>query len=87
MFAGRPIVASDVGEVGVALAHGEAGVLVPPADPRALADALAVLLTDPDRARALGERAELRAASEYDVSRMVGRYRDAYAARLLRTAA
>jgi glycosyltransferase involved in cell wall biosynthesis len=79
MFAGCPIVASDVGEIGVALAHGEAGVLVRPGDPRALADSLDAVLRDPARARALGDRAERRAAAEYDLTRMVGRYAAAYA--------
>jgi phosphatidylinositol alpha-mannosyltransferase len=73
MFAGCPIVASDVGEIGVALAHGEAGVLVRPGDPRALADSLDAVLRDPDRARSLGDRAERRAVAEYDITRMVGR--------------
>jgi glycosyltransferase involved in cell wall biosynthesis len=78
MFAGCPIVASDVGEVGVALAHGEAGVLVPAGDPRALAAAIDGVMTDPVRARELGRRAARRAAAEYDVSRMVRRYVEIY---------
>jgi glycosyltransferase involved in cell wall biosynthesis len=78
MFAGRPIVASDVGEVGTALEHGGAGVLVPPGSATALEAALDAVLSDPVRARALGEGAARRAAAEYDVSRMVGRYVGAY---------
>src|SRR2546428_166137 len=78
MFAGCPIVASDVGEVGVALAHGEAGVLVEPGNPQALAAALDRLLRDPHRARELGERAVRRATAEYGVSQMVHRYAGAY---------
>lgn len=74
MFAGRPIVATDVGEVAVALAGGEAGLLVEPGDPAALASALDRLLRDPAQGRELGERAARRAAAEYDVSRMVRRY-------------
>lgn len=74
MFAGCPIVASDVGEVSVALAHGEAGVLVEAGNPGALAAALDRLLSDPKWARNLGERAARRAAAEYDVSQMVRRY-------------
>jgi glycosyltransferase involved in cell wall biosynthesis len=74
MFAGRAIVASDVGEVGTALGGGEAGLLVPPADAPALAAALDLLLTRPERAREMGERAARRAAEEYDVARMVRRY-------------
>jgi glycosyltransferase involved in cell wall biosynthesis len=78
MFAGRPIVASDVGEVGIALAHGQAGVLVEPANPDALADALDRVLRNPDRARQLGERAAAQALAHYDVSQMVGRYVGVY---------
>jgi glycosyltransferase involved in cell wall biosynthesis len=78
MFAGRPIVASAVGEVADALAHGAAGVLVPAGDPRALATAVDGVLSDPERARALGHAAARRAAAEYDISRMVRRYVDLY---------
>jgi glycosyltransferase involved in cell wall biosynthesis len=78
MFAGCPIVASDVGEVATALAGGDAGVLVPPGDPQALAAALDRLLSDPHRARALGASAVRRAAAEYDLSRMIRRYTSVY---------
>lgn len=78
MFAGCPIVASDVGEVAVALDHGQAGVLVEPGDPAALAGAIDALLTDPRRAAMLGTRAAFRAVAEYDISRMVRRYATAY---------
>jgi glycosyltransferase involved in cell wall biosynthesis len=79
MWAGRPIVASDVGEIGVVLGRGEAGVLVEPGDPSALAAALDRLLTDPDLARSLGARAYQRALDRYDISQMVRRYVQAYA--------
>ena len=61
-----------------ALGHGEAGVLVPPGDPPALAAALDGLLSHPS-ARAVARRARAqRAAAEYDVSHMVRRYRSIY---------
>lgn len=78
MFAGRPIVATDVGEVRVALAHGEAGVLVKPGNPAALAAALDHLLREPDQARDLGARAARRARAEYELSQMVRRYLEIY---------
>jgi glycosyltransferase involved in cell wall biosynthesis len=78
MFAGRPIVASDVGEVAMALGRGEAGLLVPPGDVTALAAALNGLLTNPDRARTLAACAQQRAASEYQRCHMVRRYRSLY---------
>jgi glycosyltransferase involved in cell wall biosynthesis len=78
MFAGRPIVASDVGEIATALDGGRAGKLVAPGKPVDLAAALDDLLSDPNRARELGERARSRAVAEYDVSQMVCRYRSIY---------
>ena len=78
MFAGCPIVASDVGDVADALADGESGVLVQAGDPRALAAAIDGLLRNQERARELGQRARRRAAAEYDVSQMVRRYVDVY---------
>ena len=84
MFAARPIVASAVGDVPVALAGGAAGLLVPPGNPASLADAIHRLLTRPFEARRLGTSAQARAAAEYDVTRMVGRYAELYARLLSR---
>jgi glycosyltransferase involved in cell wall biosynthesis len=78
MFAGRPIVASDVGEIATALDGGRAGKLVAPGNPVDLAARLDDLLSDVDGARELGERARSRAVAEYDVSQMVCRYRSMY---------
>jgi len=78
MIAGCPIVATDVGDVRVALAHGEAGMLVEPGNAVALAAALDDLLCNPARAQALGARGACRAAAEYDVSQMVRRYVNTY---------
>lgn len=78
MFAGRPIVASAVGEVPVALAGGAAGLLVEPGDPAALAGALGRLLTNPFEAQLLGKSAQSRAAAEYGIGRMVARYFELY---------
>ena len=78
MFAACPIVATDVGQVRNALANGAAGILVKPGDSTALALALDRLLSDPAQARRLGSLAALRAAGEYDLSRMVQRYAAVY---------
>lgn len=74
MFAGCPIVATDVGQVRVALANGTAGILVKPGDATALAAGIDRLLADPSEARRLGGIAAVRAAGEYDLARMVQRY-------------
>jgi glycosyltransferase involved in cell wall biosynthesis len=78
MFAARPIVASAVGDVPVALASGAAGLLVPPGDPAALAAAIHRLLAQPFEAQQLGNSAQVRAAAEYGIERMVQRYAELY---------
>jgi glycosyltransferase involved in cell wall biosynthesis len=80
MFAGRPIVATDVGDVSAVLAHGNAGVLTEPRNAAALAAAIDTLLKDPDRARYFGSRARSRALAEYTLSRMAERYAAVYIA-------
>jgi glycosyltransferase involved in cell wall biosynthesis len=86
MFAARPIVASAVGDVPVALAGGAAGLLVEPGNPVALAGALGRLLTNPFEAQLLGKSAQARAAAEYGIARMVSRYVELYGRLLVRGA-
>lgn len=64
--AARPVVATRCGGPEEVLEDGVSGLLVPPADPPALARALDSLLCDPERARRIGEAAARRAAS-FDV--------------------
>jgi glycosyltransferase involved in cell wall biosynthesis len=82
MFAGRAIVATDVGEVRSTLADGQAGMLVPPGNAAALAAALDGLLSSPGRADALARCARDRARAEYDVANMVRHYGSMYHALL-----
>ena len=57
MAAARPVVATAVGGNTEVVVDGKSGVLIPPADPAAIADAIAALLRDPDRAAGLGAAA------------------------------
>ena len=82
MFAGCPIVATNVGEVRVALAYGSAGILVEPGSSATLATAIDRLLSDPVQAQRLGSVAAVQAAAEYALSRMVDRYAAVYHAAL-----
>lgn len=84
MLAGRPIVATAVGGVPAVLCGGQAGLLVPPGEPVALAAALGRLLDDGAEARRLGAAAALRATQEYGVETMLERYTTLYAALLAR---
>jgi glycosyltransferase involved in cell wall biosynthesis len=64
MTMGRPVIASDVGDLGMAIGKDEAaGILVPPGEPEPLAEALRELLSDPARAGRMGEAARRRAES------------------------
>ena len=56
MAAGRPVVASASGGVPEIVTHGVTGLLVPPRDPFALAQALITVLRSPQRARTMGMR-------------------------------
>jgi glycosyltransferase involved in cell wall biosynthesis len=78
MTAGRPVVATAVGDVLAALGGGEAGVIVAPGDAAALAVAIESLLNDPERARSLASRARSRALVHYGVLQMVSSYERIY---------
>lgn len=54
---GRPAIGCRGYGAELMIKHGETGLLVPPQDPKALADALTYLLTDPARAKGMGRSA------------------------------
>jgi glycosyltransferase involved in cell wall biosynthesis len=58
MATGRAIVASRVGDIPELLDDGRTGILVPPGDPGALADAILACLTKAGRAAAMGRAAQ-----------------------------
>ncbi|MGO1081295.1 glycosyltransferase [Inquilinus sp. CA228] len=70
--AGLPAVAGaaggDAGGVAEILRHGETGLLVPPGDAAAFADAVAALLDDPARRRAMGEAARANVLARHDIA-------------------
>src|SRR5579859_361174 len=66
MAAGLPCVATRVSGNEDVIVDGESGLLVPPGDPVALADALAHVLTQPAQARVLGRAARDRIVRYYD---------------------
>ena len=67
MAAGRPVVATTVGGIPELVRHGETGMLVPPNDPRSLAEAMLGLLNEPGPARAMGEAGRARVATTFTV--------------------
>jgi glycosyltransferase involved in cell wall biosynthesis len=69
--AGRCIVTTDVPGCRDCVDHGTSGLLVPPRDAGALADALTALLADPARRAQMGRVARLRAEREFGVEAVV----------------
>ncbi|OLC54089.1 MAG: hypothetical protein AUH92_04730 [Acidobacteria bacterium 13_1_40CM_4_69_4] len=63
MASGLPIVATAVGGMPEVLEEGRAGLLVPPGDPQAIAEAIGRLMDDPRLAAELGRRARARSLS------------------------
>lgn len=72
LHAGLPVVTSRLGGA-VEVVDASCGVLVEPADPEALAEALAPLIADPGRRQALGRSGPARARSLCDPAIVLGR--------------
>ncbi len=79
-----PVVAARAGAAPEVVPDGEAGLLVPPGDPRALAEAVTRLLGDPELRARMGA-AGRRRAETFDWARVAARFLDA--TRLVRESA
>jgi glycosyltransferase involved in cell wall biosynthesis len=77
MSVGASIVATAVGGVPEVITDGVNGLIVPPGDPGALADAIERLASDPDLRSRLGARA-LIDSTVFDVARSSGEIEDVY---------
>ena len=64
------------------LDYGRTGLLVPPADPDAISEAISGLLEDPACAERLGEAAREKFFKEFTVNGMIERYERLYVSRL-----
>ncbi len=78
MAAGKPCVGTSVGGIPEVIEDGETGVLVPPRDPPALAEALIRLLKDAALAQRMGRAGLERVAKQFSVERMVAGTLEAY---------
>jgi glycosyltransferase involved in cell wall biosynthesis len=68
MLMRKGVVATNVGGLPDTVWHGQTGLLIPPADPAALAAAVTTLLADPDLAARLGEQGRELCLRQFDIT-------------------
>jgi glycosyltransferase involved in cell wall biosynthesis len=73
MAVGLPVVSSAIDGPVEMIVDGETGLLTPPDNPQALADALAAVIADPERARVMGEKAREAVLRDYGSARLARR--------------
>jgi N-acetyl-alpha-D-glucosaminyl L-malate synthase BshA len=78
MYFGCPSVARRAGGIPEVVEDGVSGLLVPSADPDALAQALESLIQDPTRRLAMGQAAQRRARERFSADAIVPRYEALY---------
>ncbi len=81
---GLPLIASDAGGIPDIVMHGETGLLVPPADAGALADAIVRVIEDPAAARVRVERGRAHMREHFGLPSVVDRLTACYSAALSR---
>ena len=79
MACGTAVVGSRTGGIPEVVADGETGLLVPAGEPEPLAAALNTLLSDPDRAAAMGQAGRKRAEAEFGWPAIAAQTADLYA--------
>jgi glycosyltransferase involved in cell wall biosynthesis len=75
---GLPTVAACVGGVPEVIRDGATGLLVPPRDPEAMANALLHLIDNPALRRQMGRAAAAHVRENFPVERMTGQYKNLY---------
>lgn len=78
MASGKPIIASDVPGINNMIENKVTGILVPPADVQAMADAISALLHNSSLASQLSENACKKANEEYSNTRMLEGYKSIF---------
>lgn len=74
MAAGVPVVATDVGGASEQIVNGVTGILTPPRDAPALAEAIVELANDPPRRESFAKAARERIRAEFALDRMLDEY-------------
>jgi len=78
MASSKPVVATKVGGNPELVVHGETGLLVPPANAQALADAILSLLEDEEGASRYGAAGKKRVEDNFGLGKMIREYEDLF---------
>ena len=84
MASGLPVIATAVGGNADLVAHGQTGYIVPAANPRAMAERLISLASNPGAARSMGQAGRQRVVSSFSMQAMVSTYQGVYDQQLAR---
>ena len=74
MACGLPVVASDCGGMAEAIEDGRSGLLVPPRDPQAIADAVIRLAADRELRARLGRAARQRVEAKFGLAQQISAF-------------
>lgn len=80
MACGRPVIATDAGDVSSLVDHGRTGFVIPNGDDAALVSHMESLVTDRDLCRRMGEMARAKAERQFNLDRLVSETFAAYRA-------
>jgi glycosyltransferase involved in cell wall biosynthesis len=87
MASGLPVIASEVSGTKQVVTDGESGLLIPPGDVAALAEAIAALLADPARAREIGAAGRRRVEAAFSAKKQAEEHVALYRRALARSSA
>ncbi len=69
---GKPVIVSNVGSIPEVVDHGETGLIVPPGDEKALAEAIVSVIGDPGKRREMGRKAFEKATTDLSWDNIAG---------------
>jgi glycosyltransferase involved in cell wall biosynthesis len=78
MALGKPVVITDIGGNKELVEHGKTGFLIPPKNPKVLAETIINCLKQPDRARQIGDQARQKILTHFSLESMVHNYEALY---------
>src|SRR5262249_39777771 len=86
LAAGTPVVCTELPSLGELVEHDRSGLFVPERDPARLADAIELLLAEPERGERLAKEGRRRVEQHFDMEQTVGELFETFRAASARAA-